>query len=736
MPFDPDKYLSATAPKTGKVNPREIYDYLHSKGVDDHEAKGILANIESESGFDPSAIGDGGTSGGLFQHHNERFSGLRKNPNWKNDWKSQVDYALNEPEGIDFLNKKFNSPEEAAYDFTTTFERPADTHNQARKRSQLVSKFSDLNPSSSFDPDKYLASFPDAREEVGSAPEAGLRSFTKSATMGLSEPLGAAMSTGIEKLFPNKAQEELNKNKSLMDLYRENRESIRDRSESLEQDHPMASVAGDIAGLAAPGGAFNKIYGTTGKLLGRGAEGKKIARVISDIALQGGLSNAAYQGLDPTKDSNLPLDFALGAGGELAGAGIGKGLEYLSEATPKIASKLMNSAVGSQLKDVKRGKNLGKDLLERNVFGTKRGLAKKADEMLDVHESALTDLLESSTEKLNPKTILGELESLKTHYVDTPGSEAEIKAIDDLINSVTSNPKFSDLTAKEGNKIKRSLYKKVNTGYDRDVVGLKKELDKRLAKGYRKSIEEVVPGAKEANKELSVYGRLQDTINNSLAKEEKGLGSLIGFRDLPSIAVAGTVGGLPGGALGYAANKLANSTLGRTAAALGLKNASGLLKKISEKTSTKYLAPSISNFTLPEKKETLDAQVDSLKQGRVKGVLVTPGSSSPKVPQGFKSLDTESGKFIYDPKKITEQEIKKKVKDNTFHEILGHVEPKSDRTTKTLVAKKNGKELKSSVTSPKNVQKQFKSLKKQFPDADIEVGGEKLALKTLRKRVA
>ena len=39
---------------------------------------GRLVNISAESGFDPTAPGDGGSSYGLFQDHNTRLAGLRR----------------------------------------------------------------------------------------------------------------------------------------------------------------------------------------------------------------------------------------------------------------------------------------------------------------------------------------------------------------------------------------------------------------------------------------------------------------------------------------------------------------------------------------------------------------------------------------------------------------------------------------------------------------------------------
>jgi hypothetical protein len=57
---------------------REVFDYLTTElNLSDAAACGVLANIEHESSFQPTIIGDKGTSYGLCQWHNERFSALR-----------------------------------------------------------------------------------------------------------------------------------------------------------------------------------------------------------------------------------------------------------------------------------------------------------------------------------------------------------------------------------------------------------------------------------------------------------------------------------------------------------------------------------------------------------------------------------------------------------------------------------------------------------------------------------
>lgn len=125
------------------VSSKEIYDYLKSKGVSHIHALGMLANIQAESSFDAGAIGDNGSSGGLFQHHASRFEGMKSyaGKNWNSNWKGQIDYALKESAGKQYIGKKFKNAEEASAWFTLNFERPADKESKARERLGNLNNF-------------------------------------------------------------------------------------------------------------------------------------------------------------------------------------------------------------------------------------------------------------------------------------------------------------------------------------------------------------------------------------------------------------------------------------------------------------------------------------------------------------------------------------------------------------------------------------------------------------------
>jgi hypothetical protein len=124
-----------TTPETsgnGEYSPEglqgEIYQYLLSKGMDDAHALGIMANISRESGFRPGVSESGGPGVGLFQYsdNDRKPKFLKAVPNYANDWKAQIDYALKEDYAPQYLRQSFSSPQEAADVWMKKWERPAE----------------------------------------------------------------------------------------------------------------------------------------------------------------------------------------------------------------------------------------------------------------------------------------------------------------------------------------------------------------------------------------------------------------------------------------------------------------------------------------------------------------------------------------------------------------------------------------------------------------------------------
>ena len=124
---------------------QELKAYLSSKGLDRNQVAGILANIKHESSFDSGILGDGGTSAGLFQHHNTRFSNMMAatggSNKWQKNWKGQIDFALSEPEASAYKVTKFASPEAAATAWVTDFEKPKYLGKEIAARSSSAPQY-------------------------------------------------------------------------------------------------------------------------------------------------------------------------------------------------------------------------------------------------------------------------------------------------------------------------------------------------------------------------------------------------------------------------------------------------------------------------------------------------------------------------------------------------------------------------------------------------------------------
>ena len=115
--------------------PKQVFDFMKELGVSDVHAKGVLANIKGESGFQTGVMGDGGTSGGLFQMHAGRYNKMVNNvPDWKTNWKGQIVHGLKDDRAPEYLKMKFDSPVQAANWFLHNYERPAQEHRPGREK--------------------------------------------------------------------------------------------------------------------------------------------------------------------------------------------------------------------------------------------------------------------------------------------------------------------------------------------------------------------------------------------------------------------------------------------------------------------------------------------------------------------------------------------------------------------------------------------------------------------------
>ena len=151
-----DQQTSGTQPvasqpfkPTGKGIRQDVYSYLTTThGMEKNTALGLMANIDRESGFDPSIMsGDDGGYGGLFQWKGGRQTPAVVKAVKAGDWQAQIDYALTEPENLSlvkpgsFQKMSFQTPQAAADWFMNNWERPADRASGSKKHTQFLSGY-------------------------------------------------------------------------------------------------------------------------------------------------------------------------------------------------------------------------------------------------------------------------------------------------------------------------------------------------------------------------------------------------------------------------------------------------------------------------------------------------------------------------------------------------------------------------------------------------------------------
>lgn len=130
---------------------REVYDFLvNDMGLSTAAACGVLANIEHESAFQPTVLGDKGTSYGLCQWHNGRFTALRSYCSALGlDYRTvegqmaYLKYELgnNYTSLLLTLQSIDNTPDgayRAAYLWCIQFERPSNMEVKAASRGELA----------------------------------------------------------------------------------------------------------------------------------------------------------------------------------------------------------------------------------------------------------------------------------------------------------------------------------------------------------------------------------------------------------------------------------------------------------------------------------------------------------------------------------------------------------------------------------------------------------------------
>ncbi|MBL8912418.1 MAG: LysM peptidoglycan-binding domain-containing protein [Archangium sp.] len=139
-PTPPSNPTNPTGPVTGiedrpgvKGNAAQTIAFFMAKGLTKAQAAGIAGNLLYESGFNPNAVGDGGTSFGVAQWHLGRGDAMkafcRSHGYAENSFKGQLEYLWHELNHAESYALSKLRATTTAYDagmaFCRYFERPA-----------------------------------------------------------------------------------------------------------------------------------------------------------------------------------------------------------------------------------------------------------------------------------------------------------------------------------------------------------------------------------------------------------------------------------------------------------------------------------------------------------------------------------------------------------------------------------------------------------------------------------
>lgn len=201
----------------GHLAPRELFDYLKSKGATDNEATMLTGAAGSESSFNPNAIHDGGHGHGLWGHNDARIDMRGRN------WQQQADAALNEVQrgGYAASVNAARTPQELA-DAEMHYERPRGYHrNNPRGGDNYTGRMHTI--------DRFSQGFGTLGHGV-SAPSGVLLAQAAGTPIGDAAMLAAEQRRAAGKALPGDA--------SLMETYRRQQAMPEHRMASLP--HPIS----------------------------------------------------------------------------------------------------------------------------------------------------------------------------------------------------------------------------------------------------------------------------------------------------------------------------------------------------------------------------------------------------------------------------------------------------------------------------------------------------------------
>lgn len=271
-------------------------------------------------------------------------------------------------------------------------------------------------------------------------------------------------------------------------------------------------------------------------------KGSKAAVLAKNAALGAGFGAAS--GLEKNRNTSGIIGSTVG--GAMVGVAIGvAGLalktvkNFIGKTTPEW---MMNKAVKPALQDLKKNvkygsDTLGKQLLNEGVSGGPKKLLEIADKKTIELENNLQSILTNprlNDVRITREQIIPYVKDLVEQKAGIPGLSKDVKGIQRVIDEIPET-----MTISEANVMKRRIYTELrDLAYKLDAkLSIKAATLKQIARGLKTEIENTVGGTviKDINQKLSIYGRLENSMVDQLAREMRNNG--IGLTD--AILLAG-----------------------------------------------------------------------------------------------------------------------------------------------------------------------------------------------------
>jgi hypothetical protein len=300
-----------------------------------------------------------------------------------------------------------------------------------------------------------------------------------------------------------------------------------DKVDRLVRDYvDKDSLSYKIGKMLPPAAASIAGYSLASSLLPEVPAAAPTAIKILLEAAKGGLATAAGEQLaHPTGDiDKIKHDIALGAI-------IGGGAEGIAALAKSMAPTFWKSALGQSkgavIQDIKRGKELGKELTDHGVFAlTFEGLKRRAQEMIDLFQDKITPVLQQIKGKVAPVYVYEKIGDLLSQYLTSrgksrlpemirsgsfnimkseiiPGGENNVKNILNVLDDFKKITRDNWLNAVEADDLKKTLWRVAKNVFEKDTAPIVKEAQASVGSGLRAGIQKLAEKqSKELGKEL------------------------------------------------------------------------------------------------------------------------------------------------------------------------------------------------------------------------------------------